>query len=168
MKVLQNDDADDIIILGESTDFQPMCWQFPQTRKCPKDLCFLDFSSRAIAIKHYRERHAKFDLLCKECGVLISMSGAHNMTNHYKRKHPDRIPPQKWDKQQDAVGSLELLGGEQLQLKPKQGHSIQKPSMDKPRGILKRRCNVNEESNSDKKVSFQLKCLLEIDGYDVS
>lgn len=88
---------DDIIVLGEMTEYPTEFWQFPDTANCPRIHCKIVFKSRADAIKHYREIHSLYDVLCKECNVVVSVSGAHNLVNHYKRIHPNLDPPPKSD-----------------------------------------------------------------------
>lgn len=84
---------DDFVIIGENTKYEPMAWRFPRTRTCPKVYCNKYFESRHAAMQHYSKMHAKIDLLCEECNTLISMSGQHNMINHFQRKHPDSPIP---------------------------------------------------------------------------
>lgn len=80
---------DNVVILGENTKYPPMKWRFPHTDTCPKVYCNKYFESRHATQLHYYKVHAKNDLLCKECDLLISMTGQNNMINHYQRKHPN-------------------------------------------------------------------------------
>lgn len=66
-----------------------MKWRFPHTHTCPKVYCNKYFESRHATQLHYYKVHAKNDLLCKECDLLISMTGQNNMINHFQRKHPN-------------------------------------------------------------------------------
>lgn len=90
-----NDDEneDDVIIIGENTKYAPMRWRFPRTKNCPKVYCNKYFESRHATMQHYYKMHAKNDLLCEECDTLISMTGQHNMINHFQRKHPNSPIP---------------------------------------------------------------------------
>lgn len=78
----------DIVILGENTKYAPIEWHFPRTNNCPKVYCNKYFESRHATMQHYCKVHAKNDLLCEECNSLISMTGQHNLINHFQRKHP--------------------------------------------------------------------------------
>lgn len=77
------------------TEYQTMQWKFPQITHCPRLNCKQTFTSRNEAIRHYRTMHSIYDVLCQECEQIISLTGTHNLMNHYKRKHPDIQPPAK-------------------------------------------------------------------------
>lgn len=77
------------------TEYPTLRWQFPDTKSCPRTNCKQKFKTRAEAIKHYRDIHSNYDVLCKECNVLVSLTGAHNLINHYKRIHPSADLPAK-------------------------------------------------------------------------
>lgn len=87
------EDEGDIVVLGESTKYSPMRWRFPGTNNCPKVYCNKYFESRHATMQHYCKVHAKNDLLCEECNTLISMTGQHNLINHFQRKHPNAPIP---------------------------------------------------------------------------
>lgn len=70
------------------TEYPTIQWTFPQITQCPKANCKHKCLNRDDAIDHYRMAHAKYDMLCHECDQIISLSGAHNLMNHYKRRHP--------------------------------------------------------------------------------
>lgn len=84
-----SENEDDFIILGENTKYPTKKWRFPNTNTCPKVYCNKYFESRHATMQHYYKMHAKNDLLCEECDTLISMTGQHNMINHFQRKHPN-------------------------------------------------------------------------------
>lgn len=86
-------DEPNIVILGENTKYSPMMWNFPRTNNCPKVYCNKYFESRHATMQHYCKMHAKNDLLCEECDTLISMTGQHNLINHFQRKHPNSPIP---------------------------------------------------------------------------
>ncbi|XP_031628123.1 uncharacterized protein LOC116343934 isoform X2 [Contarinia nasturtii] len=93
----ENDDVvvNDIITLGELTEYPKMSWKFPEIKSCPRTNCKQKFETRGEAINHYRENHSQYDVLCQVCNILVSLSGSHNLMNHYKRKHPDAEMPAK-------------------------------------------------------------------------
>lgn len=77
------------------TEYPTLRWRFPDTNACPRTNCKQKFKNRTDAIKHYRDIHSTYDVLCKECNVLVSLTGAHNLINHYKRIHPNADLPAK-------------------------------------------------------------------------
>lgn len=85
--------GDDLILLGEDTDYPQMEWRFPDINGCPKMYCTAIFDDRFFAMAHYRVVHAKTDLLCLECNTLISMNNPDDLIRHYERKHPSAPAP---------------------------------------------------------------------------
>lgn len=86
------DDIDDIIILGELSDFEiKFKWKFPNTSKCPCKSCGLSCSSRNAAIAHFRNAHAKTSVLCTLCDRIFDDSV--DLLLHYDVEHPDIEPP---------------------------------------------------------------------------
>lgn len=70
MQENDNDDSDasdDMVILGGGSYYKEMKWRFPQTKQCPHIRCNKTFPSRALAIQHYREEHAKDFTFCVAC-----------------------------------------------------------------------------------------------------
>lgn len=86
---------DDLIALGELTEYPTFQWKFPQITSCPRSHCKEKYSNRDAAIAHYRDVHAKYDVLCNDCNSIVSVSSSHNLIHHYKRKHPNIEPPMK-------------------------------------------------------------------------
>lgn len=86
---------DDLITIGELTEYPTVQWKFPETTHCPRSHCKQKYKSRAENIAHYRDVHAKYDVICNECNILVSVSSSHNLLNHYKRKHSDIELPLK-------------------------------------------------------------------------
>lgn len=85
-------DIGDIIILGESSDFETKFkWKFPTTSKCPCKSCGISCSSRNVAIAHFRSAHAKTSVLCTLCDRLFDDSV--HLLLHYDVEHPDTEPP---------------------------------------------------------------------------
>lgn len=105
---VNNDDTteDDIIILGQMTEYSTERWKFPDTTACPRTHCKKVFDTRAEAIRHFRNTHSLYDVLCKECNRLVSLSGGHNLLNHYKRSHPNVEIPAK--RNENKVFSLPI------------------------------------------------------------
>lgn len=88
-------DEDDYVKIGQLTEYKIVSWKFPNTNNCPRGFCGKKFENRAEAKQHYINKHADYDMSCQECGILIALSGAHNLLNHYNRKHPNIDPPPK-------------------------------------------------------------------------
>lgn len=96
-KIPPDTDGDEFVTLGEFTEYPTIQWRFPQITSCPRKNCKEKFNNRAETIAHYREVHAKYDVLCNECNTIVAVSGSQNMLNHYKRRHSDIEPPVKTD-----------------------------------------------------------------------
>lgn len=87
---------DDLITLGELTQYENTVWKFAKTLNCPVRSCASKFSTRNLAIKHYRENHAMHSVLCKICDhPIMLMMGPHHLDTHYHRLHPTVTPPPK-------------------------------------------------------------------------
>lgn len=93
---MNGESDDDFITLGELTEYENAVWRFPDTTRCPFRSCNRYFGTRKKAIKHYRENHAKYAVLCKLCNYPIMLHTAtHHFEGHYARKHPNVAPPVK-------------------------------------------------------------------------
>lgn len=157
-------DDDNIVLLGENTKYPTMKWRFPKTNNCPKVYCNKYFESQYATMQHYSKVHAKSDLLCEECDTLISMTGQHNMINHFQRKHPNSPIPMPTTVA--SVGSNETVEkattsksidvasqinhiiemNEQITHHNEDGPSLLKP-MEKTKKIDKRRENIMKINN---------------------
>lgn len=86
----------DLITLGELTEYANTVWPFPDTKRCPVRSCGMMFRTRTKAIEHYRENHAKHSVLCHICKYpLMLLTAAHHLAGHFARKHPTVTPPVK-------------------------------------------------------------------------
>lgn len=96
-KELSEDMSDnELISLGELTEYETTEWRFPDTQNCPLRSCAIHFESRKIAMEHYRENHAKHAVLCEICNYpIMLLSATHHLVGHFARKHPNVEPPQK-------------------------------------------------------------------------
>lgn len=101
-------DEDDYVTIGHLTEYKIVNWRFPNTNICPRIFCSKPFENRAEAKQHYIKKHADYDMSCQECGVLIALSGAHNLLNHYNRKHPNIDPPPK-EFENNVMKQIELF-----------------------------------------------------------
>lgn len=91
-----NQSVDDLITLGELTQYENTVWKFPQTTRCPLRSCGIYLGTRKKAIKHYQDNHAKYGVLCKICDYPIHLQTAtHHFDGHYARKHPNEVAPPK-------------------------------------------------------------------------
>lgn len=124
-----------------------MRWRFPShTKNCPKVYCNKYFESRQATMQHYCKEHAKTDLLCEECDTLISMTGQHNMINHYQRKHPDSPIPMpnaasaasslKSRKSTSRPTDIPGYNDRFIELNQKVAHHNGGPSISKPNGPI--------------------------------
>lgn len=137
------DEDKDIVLLGENTKYPTMKWRFPDTIKCPKVYCSWYFRfghfrfGRTAAMKHYREVHAKNDLLCVECNALISMTSQNDLINHYEKKHPTALIPEPTNTAHTASESTDLSAPSN-----RIGHHTDpnnaQPTIDQPKGKSKR------------------------------
>lgn len=85
-----------MILVGELTPYEISVWKFPDTTLCPLRSCTLAFSTRDLAIRHYKETHAKHSAMCKLCNYpLMLLKGAHHFEAHFVRSHPQEIVPPK-------------------------------------------------------------------------
>lgn len=86
----------DLVTLGELTEYENTVWQFPDVKRCPLRSCGRGFSTRSQTIEHYRETHAKHAVLCRICNYpLMLLTAAHHLDGHFLRKHPTETPPLK-------------------------------------------------------------------------
>lgn len=91
-----DDEFDECITLGKSSQFETVKWKFPDTEKCPLDGCDLSFSSRIFALVHFRMNHSSTAMVCPICDIPFSSVSTSNMEQHYAIYHPDaNLPPMK-------------------------------------------------------------------------
>lgn len=94
----ENDDIDDLITLNGGGYLTQLRFP-PNQNQCPMRLCNAVFESRSAAISHYREQHANSSVLCDACNKPIALSKhLGNIRRHYRREHPGRNIPYKYDK----------------------------------------------------------------------
>lgn len=90
-------EVDDLIIL-EACGFTSK-WQFPLNQtKCPVQRCEKEFETRASAIVHYKQQHAKGSILCELCNKpLIINNSFGSYLLHHKRLHLYQPIPYKFN-----------------------------------------------------------------------
>lgn len=88
-----DDEFDEYITLGKSTQFQTVKWKFPDTEKCPLDGCDISFSNRSFAIIHFRSNHSSTAMLCTICNIPFPSACTSNLEQHYELYHPDASLP---------------------------------------------------------------------------
>lgn len=81
------------VTLGTSSDFENVVWRFPNSIVCPHRDCELTFSSRYIALNHFRKNHADTSMLCYVCREIISVQAPFNLLLHFHLEHPHDSPP---------------------------------------------------------------------------
>lgn len=93
MFLLQNNNGeDDVVTLSGGGHITQ--WNFPDTTLCPVMNCRLRFQNRSQAIEHYREKHAKFAILCSICDKPIRVDTNKNgFIYHYRATHPNHPLP---------------------------------------------------------------------------
>lgn len=102
------DAADDMIILEACGIITK--WQFPlNSTMCPATRCNKKFGSRAEAIAHYKQQHAKGAILCEICNKpLVVGTTSDYYIQHFERVHPfKRIPFNLNGSTDDISGALE-------------------------------------------------------------
>lgn len=94
MFLLQNNNGeDDVVTLSGGGHITQ--WNFPENITiCPVISCRLQFQNRLQAIDHYKERHAKYAILCSICNKPIRVDIRTNeFIYHYRRSHPNEPLP---------------------------------------------------------------------------
>ncbi|XP_055296572.1 uncharacterized protein LOC129565582 isoform X2 [Sitodiplosis mosellana] len=164
-----NDDdisQDEVITLGEMTEYPTMRWHFPDTTACPRTNCKQKFNTRNEAFKHYRDQHSIWDVQCKECNILVSLSGAHNLINHYKRSHPNvDLPAKAFENKTTCHVCQKVLSFQQMRVHLFTRHNQDAPSipskMVKSDRILKRKSlNLKRMDSETKQAKSSARSLL--------
>lgn len=108
--VKAHDEVDDLIMLSGAG--QIGYWRFPlNLTECPNLRCHANFSSRAKAILHFREIHAKNYIHCSICDKPIYAHGStKDFLKHCQRMHPnEEISLNSIDKNVSQKQSLQAV-----------------------------------------------------------
>lgn len=79
------EEIDDIITLEGLN--QTRQWKFPDSTRCPLDLCRREFGYRAEAINHFKQRHARNAYYCSTCEEPIEVHRQDDVQDHNRRMH---------------------------------------------------------------------------------
>lgn len=65
-------------------------WRFPPNiTQCPVRRCYASYASRSDAMAHYKEKHARFSILCPICVKPIITHSAKDYYSHHLSIHPN-------------------------------------------------------------------------------
>lgn len=85
--------ANGVVTLGESTDFQTVDFHFPDSNECPLNQCHSSFPNRNAALNHFRTDHANTSMQCMHCKVIFPANDALSLLRHYQAEHPNEQAP---------------------------------------------------------------------------
>lgn len=78
------------VALGMSSNLPIVVWRFPNSTDCPHIECENFFSTREIALKHFRDEHADNSMLCYVCKEIVSIQA---LPLHFEMNHPNHLTP---------------------------------------------------------------------------
>lgn len=68
-----------------------VCWEFPNTNRCPVKNCCIVLKDRLAAISHYKGRHLPNSTFCSLCEKPIYGRRPSDVDYHYRQVHPKKL-----------------------------------------------------------------------------
>lgn len=87
-------------------------WRFPpKLTHCPIKTCLIEFGVRSDAIRHYKNHHAHYAILCPVCvkPIACANGGFFGIKKHYKKVHPNQALPYDFNAKTKSKVSQKVL-----------------------------------------------------------